>query len=247
MALIKALIFDVDGTLAETEEVHREAFNLAFAQVGLGWNWDRLLYGMLLRIAGGRERIEIHAAQTGTRGIDSLDLHRRKTRFYNDLLANKPINLRPGVEALIGKARSQGIHLAIATTTSRINVQTLLKGTLGSHSESWFRVICCAEDVDHKKPNPQVYFLTLARLGLSASCCVAFEDSENGLVSAKAAGLTTVITPSIYTMLDSFEGADLCLSALGGTLLFPPNPAPENPGGVTTELAKLLSLQLKSS
>lgn len=242
MALIKALIFDVDGTLAETEEVHREAFNLAFAEVGLNWSWDRLLYGMLLKISGGRERIEFHAAQTGTTGIDSLDLHRRKTRFYNELLANNPLHLRPGVETLISKARRQGIHLAIATTTSRINVQTLLKGTLGSQSESWFRVICCAEDVDHKKPDPQVYFLTLARLGLPARSCVAIEDSENGLVSAKAAGLTTVIAPSIYTMFDSFASADFCLNYLGGTLLFPPNPALEDPGGITTELAKLLSL-----
>ncbi|MGR9159771.1 HAD-IA family hydrolase [Rhizobium leguminosarum] len=242
MALIKALIFDVDGTLAETEEVHREAFNLAFAEVGLDWNWDRLLYGMLLKIAGGRERIEFHATQTGTTGIDSLDLHRRKTRFYNEWLANNPLHLRPGVETLISKARRQGIHLAIATTTSRINVQTLLKGTLGSQSESLFSAICCAEDVDRKKPDPQVYHLVLSRLGLPASSCVAIEDSANGLASAKAAGLTTLITPSIYTMFDSFDGADVCLSFLGGPLLFPPNPALGNSGGITTELATLLSL-----
>lgn len=242
MALIKALIFDVDGTLAETEEVHREAFNLAFAEAGLDWNWDRSLYGMLLKVAGGRERIEFHAAQTGTTGIDSLDLHQRKTRFYNGWLVNNPMHLRPGVETLIGKARSQGIRLAIATTTSRINVQTLLNGTLGSQSESWFSAICCAEDVDRKKPDPQVYQLVLSCLRLPANSCVAFEDSRNGLVSAKAAGLTTVITPGIYTMFDSFDGADICLSYLGGPLLFQPSPVPENLAGITMELATLLSL-----
>lgn len=241
MSTLKALIFDVDGTLAETEEVHREAFNLAFAEAGLSWRWDRNIYGRLLRTTGGRERIEVYASETGATEVASAELHRRKTFFYNNWITANGIDLRPGVARLIGNARRQGILLAIATTTSRANVESLLAKTLGPHSAGWFDAICCGEDVARKKPDPEVYLAAISRLGLGPEACIAFEDSANGLKSARAAGLTTVVTPSIYTVFDDFDGAELNLHTLDEPLSFRQNPKLENLSRLTRELITLLS------
>lgn len=205
---IRAFIFDVDGTLAETEELHRAAFNKAFAEAGLDWVWTESLYSRLLLVTGGRERIAAYAEESG--GADGLDiaaLHRRKTDLFNEALRRGPISLRPGVEDIVRMAREGGLALAIATTTSRANVVTLIEATLGPGALGAFASIRTGEDVARKKPDPDVYRLVLADLGLDGADCLAFEDSANGLRAALGAGIRTVLSPSLYTRGENFDGA----------------------------------------
>lgn len=211
---LKALIFDVDGTLAETEECHRIAFNQAFIEFGVSWKWDKSLYGELLKTTGGKERILHYAKQVDYGQIDVAALHARKTEIYVQQIAGGNINLRAGVAALINHARKIGLRLAIATTTSRANVDSLLHATLGPSSLDWFDAISCSDEVTAKKPDPAIYQLALDRLNLPPSSCLAFEDSQIGLTSALAAELAVIVTPSIYTQDQDFNGAALVLKNL---------------------------------
>lgn len=207
---VEALVFDVDGTLAETEEAHRQAFNAAFAEAGLDWDWTPGLYGELLKVTGGKERIAHHRPLPPS---VIAGLHARKTALYAARVAGGAAPLRPGVEALIGEARVRGVRLAIATTTSRPNIDALLAATLGAHAAAWFEAIVCGEDVAAKKPDPEVYRLALAKLGLPAERAIAIEDSWNGVRAAKTAGLRVIATPSLYTAADDLSQADLVCQA----------------------------------
>lgn len=210
---IRALVFDVDGTLAETEELHRQSFNQAFAEAGLGWVWDRSLYTELLGTTGGRERIVSYAQMAG-HNVDPDLLHARKTEIYNVKVKEGLISLRPGVAELIEHATQEGVMLAIGTTTSRQNVVSLLHSTLGPMSLDLFSSIRTGEDVGAKKPDPEVYRLVLSDLGLEGSECLCIEDSRNGLMAARAVGMCTVITASLFTSHEDFSGADLILRNL---------------------------------
>ncbi len=216
--MLEALIFDVDGTLAETEEVHRAAFNDVFRETGLDWHWDQALYGRLLDVTGGKERIAhflataspamVPTVAAGEGMADAIAaMHRRKTDIYNQKIASGGLELRPGVEAVIRAARGAGVRLAIATTTSLPNVESLLRATLGPDAVGLFEVIAAGDMVRKKKPAPDVFLLALERLGLPAERCLALEDSINGLQSAGGAGLATVITKSAYTAHQRFDGA----------------------------------------
>ena len=212
---LQALIFDVDGTLADTErDGHRPAFNHAFADLGLDWHWDEALYGKLLAITGGKERIRHYAAGrapdlAARPELDGLvrDLHAAKTRHYLRLVESGSLPLRPGVAALIQQARQRGLRLAIATTTTPENVSALLHATLGPDAPGWFEVIGAGDIVPHKKPAPDIFRWVLARLALPASACLAIEDSANGLQAARAAGLRCLVTPNDYTAGEEFSGA----------------------------------------
>ena len=218
---LKALIFDVDGTLAETEEFHRLAFNKAFNQAGLPWYWSQRVYGRLLKVTGGRERILAYAEETCTPGIDALALHKSKTGFYKHAMAQNTIELRDGVERLIKTGLEKGLALAIATTTSRSNVDGLFAVTLGEEVLSRFQSIRTGEDVSAKKPDPEVYQLVLEDLGMEPEESCAFEDSANGLKAARALGIPTLVTPGIYTRDDDFSGADCITDSLDN--LFEPS------------------------
>jgi HAD superfamily hydrolase (TIGR01509 family) len=221
--MLKALIFDVDGTLADTErDGHRVAFNAAFRELGLDWEWDVPLYGKLLRVTGGKERIRYfvdHFRPDYRKPTDFDDLvialHQIKTRHYTELLSQGGIPLRTGVRRLLAEARNAGIRLAIATTTSPENVATLLKYSLAEDGEGWFDVIAAGDVVPAKKPAPDIYFWALEKLGLDASQCLAVEDSGNGLRASLGAGLKTIITVGDYTAGDDFSGAVAVLSDLG--------------------------------
>lgn len=204
-----ALIFDVDGTLAETEEVHRLAFNEAFAHAGLPWHWDAPLYLSLLHMAGGKERIRLFASRGTVPLTDAAiaDLHRDKTERYAALVAAGGCALRPGIEALLDIAAARGQRLAIATTTSRANVEALLAATLGPGGMARFEAIVAGDEVAAKKPAPDVYVEALARLGLPAAACLAIEDSRIGLAAATGAGLATLVTRSRYSPDREFPGA----------------------------------------
>ena len=211
---IKAIIFDVDGTLADTEDGHRKSFNKAFAENGLGWNWDVALYDKLLKVTGGKERIKyfVESFLTGFTKPEDFEefvkhLHKVKTAHYTTMLREGHIPLRPGIRQLIADARNSGIRLAIATTTSPENVATLLQQGLGVDSESWFEAIGCGDIVPHKKPAPDIYFWVLRKMGLPAADCIALEDSENGLRSSLAAGIKTFVILNRYTRNQNFDGA----------------------------------------
>ncbi len=213
-----ALIFDVDGTLAETEELHRQAFNEAFVRCGLEWHWDRAVYKNLLRVTGGKERIRAHhAMQRNVAPLsddDVANLHRIKTMHYAELVETGCCPLRPGVTELLAAAKARRQRLAIATTTSRGNIDALLSRALGKRWATDFDAIVAGDDVRHKKPAPDVYLDILAKLGLMASDCLAIEDSANGLIAASRAGVPVLITRSMYFSDDDFAGAHLVLDDL---------------------------------
>jgi HAD superfamily hydrolase (TIGR01509 family) len=219
----KALIFDVDGTLADSErDGHRVAFNRAFTEAGLDWVWDEPLYGDLLAVTGGKERMRhyVERYRADYRPPADFDdlilrLHAAKTRHYTTLVAAAGIPLRPGVRRLLDEARYAGIRLAIATTTSPDNVDALLRHALAPDAARWFDVIGAGDVVAAKKPAPDIYLYVLERLGLAAAECVAFEDSENGLRASVAAGVPTIVTVSDYTRTHDFRGAALVLDHLG--------------------------------
>ncbi|MCB1545937.1 MAG: HAD-IA family hydrolase [Methylobacteriaceae bacterium] len=215
---IQALIFDVDGTLAETEEVHRAAFNRVFADERLDWSWDVDLYRDLLKTTGGKERMRAYASQIGAEIDDARvqRMHLAKNAHYGALTRSGKATLRPGVEILIRRGHAAGLKLAICTTTSRANIEALIEATLGADGFTLFDVIVGAEDAPVKKPAPDAYLLALERLGLPASACLAFEDSRNGLAAARAAGIATVVTPGLYTAHETFEGAAVVLPSLEG-------------------------------
>jgi HAD superfamily hydrolase (TIGR01509 family) len=213
-----ALIFDVDGTLAETEEVHRQAFNEAFVQAGIDWCWGRAIYKDLLRVAGGKERIRafdrMREKEPMLSDPEVAELHRIKTARYVDLVAGGGCPLRPGAEALMAGAKHRGQRLAIATTTSRANIDALLSIALGGDWSGRFDAIVAGDEVPKKKPAPDVYHEVLARLGMPASDCIAIEDSGNGLVAASLAGILVVIARSVYFRDEDFSEALLAVDDL---------------------------------
>ncbi|MCF8156586.1 MAG: HAD-IA family hydrolase [Rhodoferax sp.] len=213
---LQALIFDVDGTLADTESAHLAAFNHAFAEMGMGWVWDEALYTELLDISGGKERI-LHYWKTtraDMREVGSMALsdtvnrlHEIKTAAYEAAVNAGAVSLRPGVLKLMDEALSQGLQLAIATTTSPVNIAALLRRAVGPDWRLNFTAIGDASTAPIKKPHPQVYLQMLAALKLKPTECLALEDSSNGLRSATAAGLATIITPTAYTAHHDFTSA----------------------------------------
>lgn len=220
---LHALLFDVDGTLANTErDGHRPAFNQAFADAGLGWHWDVALYGKLLAVTGGKERMKhyIDHYRPDYRKPDNFDelvadLHKAKTRHYVALAERGGIPMRSGVMRLLNEARSAGLRLAIATTTTPENVTVLLEHSLGAGTQSWFEVIAAGDIVPAKKPAPDIYHYALEKMGLQPAECLAFEDSENGLRASLGAGLKTLVTVNEYTQDHDFTGAAVVLSDLG--------------------------------
>lgn len=220
---LKAFLFDVDGTLADTErDGHRVAFNRAFQEAGIGWDWDIDTYGELLSVTGGKERMKHYCDQylDASRipaGIDAMipELHKAKTRHYTELLSTGAIPLRPGVERLLHEARELGYRLAIATTTTPENVTALLTHTLGEESIKWFEVIAAGDIVAAKKPAPDIYHYAMQKMQLGPADCIAFEDSSNGIKSSLAASLKTIITVNDYTREHDFTGASIVIDHMG--------------------------------
>lgn len=221
--MLRTLIWDVDGTLAETEHHgHRVAFNQAFADEGLDWHWDETLYRELLAITGGKERMRDwwrrrDAAAAGAPGAAQrvARLHARKTAHYLALVERGVVALRPGVQRLLVEARTQGLTLAIASTTSPANVDALLRATLGPGSTDWFACIGAGDLVPRKKPAPDIYHWVLQRLGFPAADCLAIEDSAAGAMAASAAGLPVLVTRSRYSRNDRLPPVLADLDGLG--------------------------------
>lgn len=212
---MKALLFGGIGTLAETSELQRSAFNQAFSDLGLYWRWDRGTYRELLSVTGGAARIR-HFADAN--GIDLDDetvhaLHDAKTRCYQNTLAQRGVPARPGVMRLIAEAKASGVSVAIASTTAENNIAELAQASaLGIDV---FDSIWHAERVSANKPDPEVYRSCLAELGVDAGDAIAIEDSNSGVRAAVAAGIPCLATPGRYTSNQDFSAAVSVVTDLG--------------------------------
>lgn len=225
---LQALIFDVDGTIADTEHAHLAAFNHAFAEDGLDWFWDEAQYTQLLEISGGKERLlhywraqhpDMQAIEANALNDRIERLHLLKTAAYEAAVQRGEVLIRPGVLNLMHEAQAAGIQLAIATTTSPVNIAALLRVAMGDDWRWNFSAIQDASTAAIKKPHPQVYLQMLNDLNLDASACLAIEDSSNGLRAARAAHIATVITTNSFTAHHDFTGALAVLPDLAGVNL----------------------------
>ena len=223
MSELKALLFDVDGTLADTEkDGHRVAFNRAFADAGLDWEWSPELYGDLLAVTGGKERIRYYLDKFNTAFERPADLdgfirglHAAKTEHYTRMLAEGAIPLRPGVRRLLEEAREAGLRMAVVTTTTPANVEALLTHAIAPDAMGWFEVIAAGDIVPAKKPAPDIYDWAMNEMKLGPAECIAFEDSRNGILSSCGAGVQTIITVNDYTAADDFSDAVIVLDQMG--------------------------------
>ena len=215
MSRLQAILWDVDGTIAETErDGHRTAFNRAFETLNLPWRWDERRYGELLAVTGGRERLLADMATRSDapatideRAALARELHALKNRYYAELVHAAQLPMRPGVADLMTQARARGLRMAITTTTSRSNVDALMTVHLGPDWSANFSAVVCGEDVQVKKPDPEVYSMALDRLGLSPLETVAIEDSPGGVAAARAAHVPVIVTRSAYFADAAVEGA----------------------------------------
>jgi HAD superfamily hydrolase (TIGR01509 family) len=221
--MLKAIIFDCDGVLVDTErDGHRVAFNRAFAASGLDVEWGVKLYGELLHVAGGKERMRRYFDGAGyPEGVGDLDafiaeMHKLKTELFMEIIEAGELPLRPGVTRLIDQAAAAGALLAICTTSNERAVNMVAEKLLGPRRKARFAQILAGDVVDRKKPDPRIYELAAERLAVSPADCVVIEDSRNGLLAAKGAGMHCVITTSSYTADEDFSEADAVFDELGG-------------------------------
>lgn len=209
---LQALIFDLDGTMADTEETHRQAFNAAFIKLELWWDWGPARYAALLGVSGGLERLHHYVESLNTPAAEKARLHAivpvihyTKSEIYAELLRAGQPPLRPGVKRLVAAAHQEGLKVAVVSSTASANARAVLD----VHCKGEIDLLVCADEVARRKPAPDLYRRALSLLRLPAEACVAFEDSANGVRAARAAGLTAIVTPSRWTMAQDFAGAHL--------------------------------------
>jgi len=219
---LKALIFDCDGVLVDTErDGHRVAFNKAFAKKGYNIEWDVELYKELLKVAGGKERMRHYFDQTrwpeDVTDKDSLikELHKLKTDLFMQIIESGELPLRPGAARLVDEAIAENVGLAVCSTANERAVNLVVEKLLGPERKAKFDLILAGDVVSKKKPDPEIYNLALQRLDLKPNECVVIEDSRNGLLAAKTAGIYCVITTNSYTKDEDFTEADVVVSELG--------------------------------
>lgn len=220
-----AVLFDVDGTLAETERHgHRVSYNRAFRELGLSFRWSPQLYRELLDAPGGRERLlhfrEHYKPDLGPYATqDPVDwarsVHRIKARHFSTLLQQGEVPARPGVARLFREAAAAGVRIAVVTNASRASVDAVLRYALGPELQRQVEFVIDGESVRHKKPNPEPYRAALARLGLRPQDCIAIEDSAQGLRAASAAGVPTLVVQNEDTCGQDFSQAELVVDSLG--------------------------------
>lgn len=219
MTRLKCILWDVDGTLADTErDGHRVAFNMAFAEAGMERRWGVSTYGELLKVTGGKERMRFDIQRGGMPDISDAEiatLHGRKTMMYQQLIAEGHIPLRPGVRRLLEAAYADGILLGVATTTTPAALDVLIKHSLGAEWFERFAVLAAGDIVPAKKPAPDIYNYAMEQLGVDPDQTLALEDSGNGWLAARAAGLKCVVAINDYTRAQDFTGADLVVSEFG--------------------------------
>lgn len=219
---MKALIFDCDGVLVDTErDGHRVAFNRAFEERGLGVEWGVEQYGELLKTAGGKERMRAYFDDEGwpeeadNRDALIAELHALKTDLYMQIIESGQLPLRPGVARLVDEAIADGMPLAVCSTSNERSVQQVLEKMLGSERRDRFAAVLAGDVVSKKKPDPEIYNLARERLGRRGDECVVVEDNRNGLLAAVGAGMRCIVTTNQYTAGEDFAEADLVVPELG--------------------------------
>ena len=220
--MIKAIIFDCDGVLVDTErDGHRVAFNRAFTAKGLDFEWGVDLYKELLKVAGGKERMRYFFDSQGwppdvlDRDIFIKEMHKMKTELFMKIIESGELVLRPGVARLVDEAIAQGLTLAVCSTSNERAVNLIVEKLLGRERKAHFKAILAGDIVSKKKPDPEIYNLALNHLNLKAKECVVIEDSRNGLLAAKAAGMHCIVTTNGYTEDEDFSEADMVAAELG--------------------------------
>lgn len=222
--MIKALIFDCDGVLVDTErDGHRVGFNRAFQQTGIDAEWDVDLYGKLLLVAGGKERMRAYFDEYGwpakadtaeARDALILELHKLKTEITSGLVGEGGLPLRPGISRIVDEAIAAGVKLGVCTTSNPKFIDAVLD-LFGPERKAKFDFVHAGDVVARKKPDPAIYELAKQTLGLPAHECIVIEDSRNGLLAALGAGLPTLVTTSTYTVDEDFTGAAKVVPELG--------------------------------
>ncbi len=221
MAEIKALIFDQDGVIIDTErDGHRVAFNKTFKEFGFNVEWDVDYYHELLQIAGGKERMKHHLRTRGF-GIEIQPgqeeelikrLHKRKTEIFIELIESGQLPPRPGIKRIMGEAMDRGIKMGICTTSNEKAAHAVAYKILEGFT---FNFVLAGDVVSKKKPDPEIYLLALQRSGLKPQECIVIEDSRNGVLAAKAAGMHVVATTNYYTEREDLSQADIVVTCLG--------------------------------
>ena len=221
MAQIKALIFDQDGVIIDTErDGHRVAFNRTFKEFGFKFDWDVEHYHRLLQIAGGKERMKHHLHEKGF-GVEVKPeeeeelikkLHKRKTDLFIELIESGELPLRPGVKRIMKEAMGKGLKLGICTTSNEKAAQAVAYKIL---KDIKFDFVLAGDIVSKKKPDPEIYLLALSKTGLKPEQCIVIEDSRNGVLAAKAAGMHVVTTTNGYTEKEDLRESDIIVTCLG--------------------------------
>ena len=223
MGDLKALLFDCDGVIAETErDGHRVSFNRAFKEQGIPVEWSIEEYAELLKIAGGKERMKDYFSnypklieKFQINNDDIKRLHELKTEIFMNMSANGELPIRQGIKRIVKEAHDRGILLAVCSTSNEKSVTALVEAVMGKEGLGWFDAIFAGDVVKAKKPAPDIYNLAKNKWGLQANECFVVEDTRNGLLAAKAAGMHCIVTVSFYSMGEDFKEADLVVSSLG--------------------------------
>ena len=221
MAQIKAVFFDQDGVIIDTErDGHRIAFNRTFKEFGYNFEWDVEYYHELLQVAGGKERMKHHLRTKGF-GVEikpeDVDehikkMHLRKTAIFVEMIESGELPLRPGVKRMMQEVNDAGLILSVCTTSNERAAQAVANGVL---KDIKFEFILAGDIVSNKKPDPEIYNLALEKTGLKPNECIVFEDSRNGVLAARAAGLNIVATTNVYTESEDLSDANIIVTTLG--------------------------------
>ena len=219
---LRAVLFDVGGTIAESEEIHRKSFNDAFKEYGLSWYWDEAIYRELVFIGGGKERINYYITRAWPEMLKQKNftsyvsaLHKVKSQIYEEYLNDLRIKARPGIIRLLKELKDHKIRLAIVSDTTEQNLTNLFKKGISINPSEWFEVVAHGGCADQKKPSPEIYLWALEKLKLHPNSCIAIEDAPRGVEAATDADLKVIVTPSLYTKNENFEKASLVISDLG--------------------------------
>ena len=221
MSKIKAVFFDQDGVIIDTErDGHRVSFNMTFKEFGFTDEWSVEYYHELLQVAGGKERMKHHARTKGfskPTPEDELDelvkaMHKRKTALFVELIETGQLPLRPGIHRMMKEAMDAGLKVAVCTTSNEKAAKAVTEKVL---SDIKFDTVLAGDVVSNKKPDPEIYNLALSKLGLQPNEVIVFEDSRNGVLAAKAAGLNVVVTTNGYTEKEDVNDGDIIVSCLG--------------------------------